>query len=231
MSSQVEPLGQAELPFGETLACTPPRQLPLPLGSLCDSPAHLIVSAANARAVALLEEPAGWPSRAMVLAGPRQSGRSLHARLAAARGARVLDSADRREEEGVFDAWNAAQDGGPPLLMIAERLPPLWAPRLSDLRSRLAASALAVLDHPDDPMADALLEHLLIKRGIASSERLRREARRPLERTHLALVRFADAVEFGTALTRGSIGDAHQTLGVTVRTHATPGGAACAHAA
>lgn len=205
---------QAELPLvlGHGRSIAHPHQLALPLDEPGDAPSHLIVTRSNAAAVALLERPECWPSRAMVLAGPRRSGRSLHARLAAANGARVLGGVDRRDEEQVFDAWNAAQDGGAPLLMIADRLPPAWSPRLPDLRSRLSACALATIGDPDDEMADALLEHLLLRRGIGSTETLRTEARRPLERTHLALVRFADAVESAASLTRDSIRRAHATM-------------------
>ena len=202
---------QAELPLlldnGRTLAR--PQQLTLALDEAGNAPAHLIVTRSNAAAVSLLERPDCWPSRAMVLAGPRRSGRSVHARLAVAQGARVLDVVETRDEEQVFDAWNLAQAGGPPLLMVADHLPPAWVPRLPDLRSRLSACALAAIDDPDDEMADALLEHLLLKRGIASTPLLRSEVLRPLERTHLALVRFVDAVQPAPSLTRAAIRDTH----------------------
>ena len=180
------------------------RQLSLPLDAR-EPDLRLIVTPANADAVSLIERPDRWSGRSLILTGPRKSGRSLHARLAAAHGARVLDDADRRCEEEVFRAWNAAQDDGPPLLLVADRPPPDWRPRLADLRSRLGGSSIATLADPDATMADSLLEKLLLARGLMSTAGLRAEALTRLERSHLAIVRFADALPPARALTRTMI--------------------------
>lgn len=178
------------------------RQLALPLEE-GPGDSDLIVTTANEAAVALLERPDIWPVRSLILAGPRKSGRSLHARMAARRtGARVLEAADRQEERAVFDAWNEAEREGRPLILLADRPPPAWTPHLPDLRSRLAASPVARLADPDPMMADALLEKLLLRQGMFSSAALRREALVHLPRSHVAIVRFADAVPRGPALTR-----------------------------
>ena len=190
------------------------RQLSLPLADCEGSDTELIVTAANARAVSLLQRPQDWGGRTLVLAGPRKSGRSLHARMAAGRtGARVIDRADAREEEAVFDAWNAAEADGRPLLLLADHAPPQWQPRLPDLRSRLASSPVVMLSDPDDDLADALLDKLLLRRGLTSTPTLRRQVWTRLERTHLALVRFADAVDGRGALTRDGARQALEFVG------------------
>lgn len=204
-----------ELPLvardGSTVAAA--RQLDLPLGTPSDSAPALIVTQANAAIVTVLERPADWPANSLILTGPRRSGRSLHARLAAERGARVLDDVHARPEEELFDAWNAAQ-GGPPLLLVADSAPPTWQLLLPDLRSRLATSGVASLGDPDDAMADALLELLLLRRGVPSSAALRREAAQPLPRTHLSLARLVELIPGSGPLTRDAIRHAHQSLGV-----------------
>lgn len=208
--------GAPELPLvardGRGIAAA--HQLDLPLACPAGEEPALIVTAVNATAVAMLERPEDWPGHALVLAGPRRSGRSLHARLAAARGARVLDGADARAEDEVFDAWNAAQSGAP-LLLVADQAPPGWRPALPDLRSRLAASGVAVLSDPDDAMVDALLELLLLRRGVTSSVGLRREAAQALPRTHLALTRFVDALPAPGTLSRDATRRVLHALGMT----------------
>lgn len=177
-------------------------QLALPLDAGGED-RDLIVTAANHDAVALLENVHDWPSSVLILTGPRKSGRSLHARLAAGRsGARVLDGADRMEERRLFAAWEEATATGSPLILIADEPPPAWRVQLPDLRSRLGAAAVATLADPDEAMADALLEKLLWRRGVTSTGTVRRAALLRLERTHLALWRFADRVDGGGTLTR-----------------------------
>ena len=193
--------GQPDLPFAGAVG----RQLALPLDSGTDD-SELIVTAANDAAVRLLSDADGWGSPALLLTGPRKSGRSLHARLAAARtGARVIDRAHAADEGWLFDAWNDAAATARPLILIADEAPPAWAVRLPDLRSRLAASPVARLADPDDAMADALLDKLLLRRGVTSSATLRRAALTGLDRTHLAIWRFSEAVEAGVALKRERI--------------------------
>ncbi len=173
---------------------------------------QLIVTPANADIVATLERPDRWLAHTMVLAGPRKSGRSLHARLAATLGARVLDGADLRDEGELFAAWNRAQSTKEPLLLVAERAPPGWQPDLADLRSRLGAVSVATLRHPDDALADGLLEKLLLGRGIRSTPASRSAALTRLERTHLAIVRFVDALTPGQSLMRQGGGHHAQSL-------------------
>ena len=97
----------------------------------------------------------------------RRQRRSLLARRLAARtGARVFDRAEDADEEELFHAWNAAQASRRPLLLVADRAPPAWTPRLPDLASRLAATPHVAIAEPDDAMFSALLGKLLSARGL-----------------------------------------------------------------
>ena len=88
-----------------------------------------------------------WPVKATILTGPRRSGRTLLARSFVERvGGRLFDEAEQRDEEELFHAWNHAQDSGRPLVMVADVAPPAWAPRLPDLKTRLAVTPVARIE-------------------------------------------------------------------------------------
>jgi len=145
---------------------------------------RFILSDANREAFEHFRHWSMWPVKATVLTGPRRSGRTLLARAFAERGGgRLIDQADTRDEEEVFHAWNDAQDSGLPLVMVADEAPPAWAPRLPDLRTRLAITPIARINQPDDKLFGALIQLLFADRGLHvppealrfMSERLSRE--------------------------------------------------------
>src|SRR3546814_4736212 len=76
-----------------------------------------------------------------------------------------MDDADGGGDTDLFHAWNRAQAERHPLLMVTEQAPPEWKVRLPDLRSRLAASAVARLGAPDDVLMRALFERQFVKRS------------------------------------------------------------------
>ena len=119
-----------------------PDQIALPLDwPQSAGDARLILSDANREAFDHFRKWSMWPVKATILTGPRRSGRTLLARNFVERvGGRLFDEADRRDEEDLFHAWNAAQDSGRPLVMIADELPPAWQVRLPDLRTRIAVT-------------------------------------------------------------------------------------------
>ena len=115
-------------------------------------------------------------------------------------GGRLFDDAESRDEEDMFHAWNQAQDMGRPLVMVAEHAPPDWAPRLPDLRTRLAVTPVIRIHHPDDALFKSLIQLHFADRGLHvppdalrfMGERLRRDywtAERAVE----AVDRFAIA--------------------------------------
>jgi len=143
-------------------------QIALPLDwPQTEGESRFIVTDANRQAFDHFRRWTIWPVRATILTGPRRSGRSLLARTFAERvGGRVIDQADRGDEEELFHAWNAAQDSGLPLVMVADEAPPIWAPKLPDLRTRLAVTPVAMINQPDDRLFEALIQLLFADRGL-----------------------------------------------------------------
>lgn len=155
-----------------------------------------LVSASNAAAVHTLEHWGAWPTKAAVLTGPRKSGRSLLARIFAAKsGGTIIDDAEGVPETDIFHAWNRAQELRRPLLIVADAQPPAWSVRLPDLRSRLAASAHATIDTPDDALVRALLSALFERRGLDARADLIDWLAPRIERSHVAVMRTVDALD------------------------------------
>ena len=143
-------------------------QIALPLDwPQSDGESRFIVSDANREAFDHFRHWSMWPVKATILTGPRRSGRTLLARAFAERvGGRLIDQADRRDEEEVFHAWNEAQDSGLPLVMVSDDMPPVWSPALPDLRTRLAITPVAKINQPDDALFEALIQLLFADRGL-----------------------------------------------------------------
>ncbi|WP_066795404.1 chromosomal replication initiator DnaA [Sphingomonas soli] len=187
-------------------------QLRLPLGLPEASETEFLIGDSNARAVQQLERWATWPVMSALLVGPRKSGRSLLARIFAAKsGGDILDDADRMREADVFHAWNRAQGDRRPLLIVAEAPPPEWAVKLPDLRSRLAASPLLELGPPDDALMPQLLERAFARHLLHAKPDVIAWIAARIERSHIAILRVADALE-SAGVQRLSIPVARATL-------------------
>ena len=178
-------------------------QLPLPLpGTTSFAAADFIGDASNGEALRWLAAPAGWPDGRLVLAGPSGTGKThlLHA-TAAALGWSVLHGPDLRglpeaptrgialdeadlpaEEAALFHLMNACAEARLPLLMAAPTAPSRWRVALPDLRSRLAATAVALLDEPSDGLLDALLAKHMADRQLMLDPALLVTLRRHLPR-------------------------------------------------
>jgi len=175
----------------------PADQIALPLDwPQTDEETRFIVSEANREAFEHFRRWSMWPVRATILIGPRRSGRTLLARTFVERvGGRLIDQAERADEEGLFHAWNDAQDSGLPLVMIADEVPPAWAPRLPDLRTRLAITPVATIGQPDDALFTALMQLLFADRGLhVAPEALRFMAER-LNREYWTAERAIEEVD------------------------------------
>ncbi|MBJ6121004.1 HdaA/DnaA family protein [Sphingomonas mollis] len=159
-----------------------------------------LVTPSNAHAVYLLEHWGTWPVRAAMLTGPRRSGRSLLARIFAAKsGGTIIDDAERVDETDLFHAWNNAQADGRPLVIVADAPPPIWSITLPDLRSRLAASPHVAIGPPDDALTRALLDRMFERRVIDARPDLLDWLASRIERSHLAMERVVDALDQETS--------------------------------
>jgi chromosomal replication initiation ATPase DnaA len=152
------------------------------------------VSPANAGAVAIVSEDAGWPMGKLALVGPQGAGKTHLVHVwAAETGARILSAADLHAfvlsdlaagdrvavedadracgepeaERALFHLHNLLLANGGRLLLTARARPARWPVALADLRSRVAGMAVADLAPPDDPLLAAVLVKLFADRGIA----------------------------------------------------------------
>lgn len=155
-----------------------------------------VVSRSNLTAVRHLERWGAWPVMATLLVGPRKSGRSLLARVFAAKsGGSIVDDAERVDEPRLFHEWNRAQAERRPLLIVADAVPPEWAVALPDLRTRLAATPVARIGPPDDALMTAVLERQFLRRGLDARPELIAWLTARLERDHVMLDRAVDALD------------------------------------
>lgn len=172
-------------------------QIALPLAWPADPQAdEFVIGASNAAAARALEHWGSWPVMTTLLVGPRKSGRSLLARVFAAKsGGQIVDDGERVAETQLFHAWNAAQAERRPLVIVTDAAPPEWRIALPDLRSRLAATPVARIDEPDDVLMAALLERDFLRRGLDARPDLIAWLTARLERSHVALIWAVDALD------------------------------------
>lgn len=172
-------------------------QIALPLNwPVADGDDDFLVSDANRTAFEHLKRWSVWPVSATLLTGPRKSGRSLLGRIFVRKCAgRLLDEADKRDEEEIFHAWNEAQGRRRPLLLIADRPPPEWEIGLPDLRSRIAATPQVEVREPDDDLIGGLLIKLLGDRGIAAPLDVAEFIVPRIERSYVAVQKAVDTLD------------------------------------
>jgi chromosomal replication initiation ATPase DnaA len=158
--------------------------------------ARFIVSDANREAYEHFRRWTMWPVKATILTGPRRSGRTLLARNFIDRvGGRLFDDAQHHDEEGLFHAWNQAQETGRPLVMIADQVPPVWAPALPDLKTRLAVTPVACIAQPDDALFGALIELFFADRGLLAPREALRFMTQRLYRDYWTAERAVEAID------------------------------------
>lgn len=157
---------------------------------------RFLVSEANETAIALAGDPASWPNGLAVLVGPPGCGKSeiaraLHPDATALTAEHCrdglppadlirpeatilfddMDQAFDAENGGAFEMaafhlLNLLQQRGARLLATGRQAPSNWPVLLPDLRSRLAAAALASISPPDDALLTELLIKLFDDRGV-----------------------------------------------------------------
>lgn len=197
-----------------------PDQFALPLDWPQGSDdSRFIVGEGNQEAFDHFRRWSSWPVKATILTGPRRSGRSLLARNFVARvGGRLFDPAEQHEEEELFHAWNAAQESGRPVVMVADHAPPAWVITLPDLRTRLAITPVISIGQPGDELFAALIQRLFADRGLHLPDEALRYVVSRVTRDYWSAERVVDAID------RFAIADRARLTVPTVRRALVAGG-------
>jgi chromosomal replication initiation ATPase DnaA len=176
------------------------NQIALPLDwPAAEAGDAFIVTPSNEAAVRRIEAFATWPVSAMILSGPRKSGRSLFGRIFASHAtATIIDDAESRDEAEIFHAWNDAQARRRPLLIVADAPPPLWQIALPDLRSRLAATPAVAFSDPDELLTGQLIARLLERRGVIVTPELIAYLVPRVERCHHSVIELVDRLDMAS---------------------------------
>lgn len=175
-------------------------QLALPLGWCRGGTptgfADILIGPSNELAARHIQNVKDWTTPAMILVGPRGSGKSLFARMFVAAGAGdAVDDLECADESAVFHAWNRAQVSGGRLLITAASGDDPAMVRLPDLRTRLASAPVLVIGEPDLSLSAALIERLLAQRGYAPTPQIARYAAERIVRTYAAIHALIDAID------------------------------------
>jgi chromosomal replication initiation ATPase DnaA len=150
-----------------------------------------LISQSNAQAAALVDSWPGWPHSAAAICGPSSAGKSHLAQAWRTRssaailsgdelddasvgllertGALIVEDIDRgiADERVLFHVFNVARERGLHVLVTSRPAPGDLDITLPDLRSRLRALPLAVIDPPDDALLQAVLVKLFADRQLA----------------------------------------------------------------
>lgn len=213
-----------------------PRQLPLDLGhGTAYSRDDLVVSHANAEAVAMIDRWPDWPAPVVVLAGPAGAGKTHLATIwreasgalpvsppAISDAVAALDSrpaliddidAVPIDEQGLFHLINAVRAAGSQLLLTARRFPGAWGIKLPDLASRLKAAATVEIHEPDDLLLAGVMTKLFADRQVEVEPHVVQYLVRRIERSLATVMRVVErldraALEHKTRITRALAAEA-----------------------
>lgn len=174
-----------------------PDQIALPLDwPQAGDADRFIIGEANRAAFEHFRCWSTWPVKATILTGPRRSGRTLLARHFVERvKGRLFDNAEQHDEETIFHAWNAAQDSGRPVVLVADDAPPKWSVHLPDLRTRFAITPVTAIQQPDDKLFAAIVQRLFADRGQFLPPDAMTYVTSRVERTYFTAERVVEAVD------------------------------------
>lgn len=195
-----------------------PRQIPL---ALEHKPAlsrdDLVVTAANAEAVSMIDRWPDWPSSVVVLAGPAGSGKSHLASIwrewsgadglhvdelnrtmdAPTAGPVLVDGIGERpfDEAALFHLVNAVRSSGTHLLLTSRRFPLAWRARLPDLVSRLRAATTVEVHEPDDALLEGVIAKLFADRQVEVEPHVVSYLARRIERSVATAIDVVDRLD------------------------------------
>ena len=201
-----------------------------------------LVSASNATAVELVDRWPDWPHWAAVVAGPAGSGKSHIAHVWQLKSGAALESADTLSEQAVgrlaecralvvenlergvaseralFHLLNHAREHKLTILLTSRVAPGVLDVTLPDLRSRLRALPLTVIDPPDEGLIKAVAVKLFADRQLAVDPRVINYLGRHVERsldTVARVVAAADQLALArrTAVSTNVVKEAIEALG------------------
>jgi chromosomal replication initiation ATPase DnaA len=169
---------------------TEPRQLLL---DLANEPRFLaedfVVGPSNERAYTTIEAWPSWPGNALLLVGPRGSGKSHLGAIWASRAHAwtlrrvelkdadvagymaapallIEDAHEPGDEAALFHLINAAKLRGSHLLMTATTEPMLWKIATPDLLSRLRLAPVVHIEEPDEALLRMVITKLFVDRQL-----------------------------------------------------------------
>jgi chromosomal replication initiation ATPase DnaA len=148
-----------------------------------------VVGPSNERAYAMIEAWPAWPGEALLLVGPRGSGKThlgsiwasrAHAwamrraeleiatvgRLEAQRALLIEDAHETGDEAALFHLINAARRRRSHLLITAVSEPALWNLATPDLLSRLRLAPVVHIEEPDEALMRLVVVKLFVDRQI-----------------------------------------------------------------
>lgn len=148
-----------------------------------------VVGRSNAAAAAAIDAWPVWTGGCLALVGPEGCGKTHLARAwaanaqavtldriqpevaAAERSPVLLEDADQGvAPEALFHLINLAARAGSGLLLTGRTAPATWPSALPDLRSRLNALPVAVIEPPDDAVLEGVLRRFFRDRNIRPPE-------------------------------------------------------------
>jgi chromosomal replication initiation ATPase DnaA len=175
--------------------------------------------ASNAPALDALDAWPRWPGGTLALVGPEGVGKTHLANAwagaakavildraapdvaaAAARPALLEDVDQGVSDEALFHLINQAQREGASLLLTARVAPIAWSAALPDLRSRLNALMVALIEPPDDEVLGGVLRSFFRERNIRPNDDVYPYLLRRMERSipgAREIVRRLDETEDG----------------------------------
>tara|TARA_R110000787_G_scaffold45760_6_gene111552 strand:+ start:13279 stop:13932 length:654 start_codon:yes stop_codon:yes gene_type:complete len=183
-----------------------------------------LVTEANEDAVAWIDKWPDWPTRVLLLVGPKGCGKSHLANVWQTQsGAEALSAEDLAtldiealsrhagtplviedvgpgiDEEALLHLYNLIQERGGSLLLTSRTPPGGWNLSLRDLQSRLGTIPVARIAEPDDALFSALVIKLFSDRQLAVTPEVIHYIVRRLERS------FAEARRFVTLLDNSAL--------------------------